>query len=67
MRLHDVKNSKHSSGRTQYLKFLEGARTHPVGAINAKCFECCNGYVDGMQDCLVIDCSLYPFMPYRNK
>lgn len=31
----------------------------------AKCFECMGGYKDGMVDCRIPDCALYPNMPYR--
>jgi len=33
-------------------------------AMEAKCFECCNGYIDGRIDCKVTSCPLYPWMPY---
>lgn len=36
-------------------------------AIESKCHDCMAQYVDGKQDCEVVVCPLYPFMPYRRK
>ncbi len=36
-------------------------------AIICKCCECMSDYVDGREDCNIIDCPLYPYMPYRKK
>ena len=33
----------------------------------AKCKECCSDYIDGRLDCELSDCSLYFWMPYKNK
>jgi hypothetical protein len=33
----------------------------------AKCYECCNNFVDGRVDCCMFDCSLYYWMPYREQ
>lgn len=33
-------------------------------AMQAKCAECMNRYVDGARDCGVPGCPLYPWMPY---
>lgn len=54
-----------SSGRTNLLKHLEGAKLTARQAVIAKCCDCMGYYVDGRMDCKMPDCSLYPFMPYR--
>jgi hypothetical protein len=48
-------------------RYLAGERLTQRQAILAKCNECCGYYIDGRKDCGVVDCSLHPFMPYRNK
>ena len=35
--------------------------------MEAKCNDCCGGYVDGKKDCEIEWCPLYSFMPYRKK
>jgi hypothetical protein len=37
----------------------------PMKAIRAKCRDCCGGYHDGREDCLVRKCPLYTYMKYR--
>ena len=56
-----------SSGRTQYLRYLQGEKLTYREAGLAKCTECCNGYVDGRYDCVMPACPLYQFMPYIRK
>ena len=53
-----------SSGKTNYMRYLNGERLSCKEAILAKCAECCAGYHDGRMDCGMNDCPLYPFMPY---
>ena len=36
-------------------------------AVEAKCHRCMGEYVDGLVDCEVVECPLYPWMPYRAK
>jgi hypothetical protein len=36
-------------------------------AILAKCAECMYDYADGRFSCEMPDCSLFPWMPYRNR
>ncbi|MCC8194794.1 MAG: hypothetical protein LIP28_09145 [Deltaproteobacteria bacterium] len=56
-----------SSGRTQYLRYLNGEKLTHKEAVHAKCAECCGGYADGRQDCGIPACPLYQFMPYKGK
>lgn len=65
MKLSDVKRSKQSQGKKELIKFLETGKITLKQAILAKCFECCNGYVDGKIDCQITDCPLHLFMPYQ--
>lgn len=39
-------------------------RSSPVKAIRGKCNDCMNSYRDGRRDCGVVNCTLYPWMPY---
>jgi hypothetical protein len=54
-------------GNKELKKYLYGDRLTQRQAIIAKCFDCMGQYIDGKIDCLILDCPLYPFMPYRNK
>ena len=56
-----------SSGKTQYLRYLQGEKLTHMQGILAKCAECNCGYVDGRHDCEIPICPLYPFMPYIGK
>lgn len=58
-------NSPLSTGKASYLSFLGGASLTHKERCEAKCFECCNGYLDGKRDCRIPNCPLYPVMPYR--
>lgn len=56
-----------STGKTALRKHLAGARLTQRQAILAKCCDCMGYWRDGRADCRVPACSLYPFMPYREK
>jgi len=57
--------------RSEGLKYLErylsGQPLTRRQAMLAKCCECMGYYDDGLEDCEMPDCPLYPWMPYRNK
>jgi hypothetical protein len=53
-----------SSGRTNYLKYLDGNKIGLKGAVLSKCFDCMGYYIDGRNDCGIPECPLYPWMPY---
>ena len=61
------KNWPTSSGKTQYLRYLQGVKLTHMEAVLAKCAECCCGYVDGRYDCEIPACPLYQFMPYTGQ
>ena len=63
--IREYENYPTSSGRTQYLRFLNGEDLTYREAVLAKCAECCCGYVDGRYDCGVSACPLYQHMPYK--
>lgn len=44
-----------------------GKRLTQRQAILAKCADCMNLHVDGLVDCRMPACPLYPFMPYRGR
>lgn len=54
-----------STGKTNLLKHVSGQKLTARQAIIAKCCDCMGYYADGRMDCKMPDCSLYPFMPYR--
>ena len=56
-----------AQGKRELLKYLEGERLTRKETMLAKCYECCNGYVDGKVDCRVESCPLYPYMPFNPK
>lgn len=65
-RIKDVKKGKPALGKKDFLKYLKGKSVLTEEAINAKCYDCMNGYRDGIIDCKTILCPLYPFHPYNN-
>ena len=59
-----IESSPRSTGRKELLLHVTGKPITRMQAMAAKCFECCNGYIDGQADCKVASCPLYPWMPY---
>ncbi len=55
-----------AKGFKEISKYSSGSRLTRKQAINAKCYDCMGGYVDGKVDCQIEDCPMYPWMPYRN-
>ena len=62
-----VESSPKSKGRKHMLAHLNGKKLGRVAAMDAKCFECCNGFVDGRWDCEIEACPLYSRMPYLGR
>ena len=60
-----IKRSPRSKGKKELETYMGGGKLSYRKAIIAKCFECMNGYIDGMEDCGIKTCPLYPSMPYR--
>ncbi len=60
----DIKKSPLAQGKKELLKHMK--RLTQRQAILGRCFDCMVGYVDGKRSCKMPDCSLYPFMPYRD-
>ncbi len=44
---------------------MMGGKLTRAQAMNAKCFECMNGFVDGKADCRIPDCPLYSWRPFK--
>jgi len=65
IRVRNAKEGKSSKGKTFYINYLSGKKITQRQAILSKCYECCCYYADGRRDCLMSDCALYPWMPYR--
>jgi hypothetical protein len=56
-----------SSGKTYYLKYLNGGKLSASQSIKAHCADCCGGHVDGRLDCDVPLCPSYAYMPYNKN
>ena len=56
-----------AQGRNHLKKHLDGGELTRKEAILAQCYDCMGGYTDGKYGCMVLDCPLYPFMPYRDR
>ena len=56
-----------AKGRGELKKHYIRKRLTRQQAINAKCYDCCAGYTDGKRDCMLDDCPLHPYMPYKNQ
>ena len=67
-RLEEVKKyGKKAKGKLPLIRHLEGKRITRKDAIDAKCYEC-NGYcADGVEECNIRDCPLWPYSPFRRK
>jgi len=62
-----VKKGAKATGRQNLIKHLSGQRLTQRSAIAAHCYECMGYYSSGKESCLVPECPLYPFMPYKDK
>lgn len=60
------KDGLRAKGKTESLRHLVGERLTHKQAIYAKCYDCMGYFIDGRVDCQLFECSLYPFMVYRN-
>jgi len=58
-------NGKRAKGKSDLIRHLEGDKLSFKRAIHAKCYECMGYCIDGLIDCTLTDCPLYPFMPYN--
>lgn len=66
MKIEDIRNYGVSAkGKEKLIGYYEGKQLPLKASIEAKCYECMNGYSDGKVDCVMPSCPLYPFMPYR--
>ncbi len=67
MRIETIARSPLAQGKDELLAHMHGKTTSRSEAMKAKCFECCNGYIDGKVDCGIKDCPLYPWMPFNSS
>jgi hypothetical protein len=58
---------KSHKGKSELVNHLMGKKLSFRKVLLAKCYECMNGYIDGTMDCKILECPLYPFMPYKDK
>ena len=56
-----------SAGKGHLLRHLKGDKLTQRQGILAKCCDCMGYHADGREDCLMKSCSLYPWMPYKEK
>lgn len=61
------KNGKAGKGKRLLLAYLRGEKLTRGQAMAAKCYECLGYCVDGMKDCEVQNCPMYPYRPYKNS
>lgn len=54
-----------SIGQKEMVKHLHGEHLSIREMVLAKCYDCMGGYHDGIQDCGIQECALYPLQPYR--
>jgi hypothetical protein len=54
-----------AKGRMELIRHLDGKKMPASRAILAKCYDCMGYFADGKSDCEMPDCSLYPWMAYR--
>ena len=67
MRIETIKKSMPLVGQKHLLAHMDGKRLSFKQGIQAKCYECMNGFIDGKADCRIHDCPLYPWMPYSTR
>ena len=53
-------------GSVYLIDYASGKKITPRQSILAKCAECTCDYKDGREDCWMVKCPLYPFMPYSS-
>ena len=58
---------RESKGKKCLVKYINGELIARSEALLAKCADCSAYYTDGMKDCEVPGCPLYPWMPYRKN
>jgi len=61
------KHGKKAQGKNEYIEYLESCiKLSFKKAILANCYQCMGFYGSGKRDdCEIVDCPLYPYMPYR--
>lgn len=65
-RIKDVKSWELRKGKSELLRHLEGGKPLTAReAVLAKCYECNCGYPEGKGDCLILECPLHDFMPFK--
>ena len=61
------KHGKRAKGKAELIKYLEGGKLTYKQAVNAYCYSCMWYCVDGVYDCEIRSCPLYPFRIIRNR
>jgi len=61
----ELARARATGGKTSLSEYLNGTILGRKAAMAAKCCECMGYYADGLHDCEVYSCPLYPYMPYR--
>lgn len=62
-----IEYGKRAKGRSELLLHLQGNKITRDQAIKAACYQCTNYYVDGISNCEMDYCPLYPYCPYKEK
>jgi hypothetical protein len=65
-RINDIEEvGVRARGKVELLKHFAKERLSAMEAIRAKCYDCCGYYADGIEDCGIVSCPLYRYMPYN--
>ena len=62
--LAELNRSPRNVGSNMFKRYLGGNRLTARQSALAKCADCMCSFVDGLIDCHLKTCPLYPFMPY---
>jgi hypothetical protein len=61
------KGSNAPIGKSAFKRYYKGEKLAFIESIQAHCYDCMGFYEDGKMDCKCPRCSLYPWMPYKEK
>lgn len=65
--IHKIIGGKNAQGKKEWKKVMKKQHLTRKEAILAQCYECQNGYSDGIKDCKCFECPIYEYHPYRKN
>ncbi len=60
------KHGVRAKGRPELVKHAKGLRLTRKQSMLAKCYDCMGYYSDGVRDCEMPECPLYPYHSYNS-